>query len=41
MLRFILGVGVGIFLAQKYDFPNIEVSIEHVKTFLATYEKKK
>ena len=40
MLRFIVGIGIGIFIAQKYNLPDIESAFVDLKTILNSYEKK-
>lgn len=39
MLRVIFGVALGIYLAQNYDIPNIEVLIDQLQNTLMKYRK--
>ena len=39
MLRVIFGVALGIYLAQNYDIPNIELLIDQLQNTLMKYRK--
>lgn len=39
MIRVIFGVALGIYLAQNYDIPNIELLIDQLQNTLTKYRK--
>ena len=40
MLRFIVGVGVGVYVAQNYKIPNMKESLTKLQKILTEYEEK-
>jgi hypothetical protein len=41
MHRYIVGIAIGIFLAQNYDIPNLKQQMKGLQKFIQQYEKEK